>query len=116
MAKINVDKSYLYSNCKSNAHTDTLFKQLDILPFEKLVNHIIGILIYKINSGCLTQCFNSLFITNSSIHDHYTRGNNHLRNRKGKSEPIYSSSYQGLWNVILTNVNINVSFAVFKKN
>ena len=109
----------ILTNSKSNAHTDTLFKQLDILPFEKLVNHRIGILMYTINSGCLPQCLNSLFTTNNSIHDHYTRANNHLRNRKGKSESIYSTfSYQGIyiWNVILTNININVSFVVFKKN
>ena len=91
---------------------------MDILPFEKLIKHIIGIIMFKINSGGVPDCINMLFVTNSSVHDHNTRANKHLYKRKGKCEAIYRTfSYQGIyiWNLILTNININVSFPIFKK-
>ena len=94
----------ILTNSKPKSHTDILFQQMDILPFEKLVKHRTGIMMFKIHSGSVPDCISMLFVTNNSVHDHNTRANKHLHKRKGKCEAIYRTfSYQGIyiWNLIL---------------
>ena len=52
------------------AHTDPLFKDLNILTIDKLVVHRIGIAIYKINNGLFPSVLNELYKKNNVIHDH----------------------------------------------
>ena len=84
---------------------------MDVLSFEKLVQHRIGIMMFNINSGGMPDCISMLFVIDNSVHDHNTRANKQLHNREGKCEIIYRTfSYQVIyiWNIILTNININV--------
>ena len=62
----------ILTNSKPKSHTDILFHKMDILPFEKLVKHRIGIMMFKINSGGVPDCISMLFVTNNSVHDHNT--------------------------------------------
>ena len=57
------------------AHTDPLFKDLNILNIDKLVVHRIGIAMYKINNGLFSSVhvLNELYKKNIVIYDHNTR-------------------------------------------
>ena len=55
------------------AHTDPLFKDLNILTIDKLVVHRIGIAMYKINNGLCPSVLNELYKKNNVINDHNTR-------------------------------------------
>ena len=59
-----------------------------------------------------------MFKSNYEFHEHNTRNRFHLRIQKSKHEFIYNTfSHQSIyiWNMILNNLNIHVSFAKFKK-
>ena len=51
-----------------------LFKTLDILPFNLLTKHRIGIFMFKFDRGISPACIKSLFKTNADTHSHGTRG------------------------------------------
>ena len=55
------------------AHTDSLFKNFNILTIDKLVVQRIGIAMYKINNGLFPSVLNELYKNNNVIHDHNTR-------------------------------------------
>ena len=56
-----------------DAHTEPLFRQLDILTLRKLVIHRIALLMFKFNIGILPQPTMQLFIRNTDVHNHNTR-------------------------------------------
>ena len=43
------------------AHTEPIFKDLNVLTIDKLVIHRIGIMMYKFNNGLLPTVLNSLY-------------------------------------------------------
>ena len=55
------------------AHTDPLFKDMEILIIDGLVNHRIGILMYKLNSGLLPKVLCNFFKKNDDTHNYNTR-------------------------------------------
>ena len=55
------------------AHTDPIFKDLNILTIDKLVVHRIGIAMYKINNEMYPSVLNDLYKKNNDIHAHNTR-------------------------------------------
>ena len=55
------------------AHTDPLFKDLNILTIDILVVHRIGIAMYKINNSLFPSVLNELYKKNNVIHDHNTQ-------------------------------------------
>ena len=55
------------------AHTEPIFKDLNVLTINKLVIHRIGIVIYKFNNGLLPTALNSLYKKNNEIHQYDTR-------------------------------------------
>ena len=46
------------------AHTDPIFKDLNVLTIDKLVIHRIGIMMYKFKNGLLPNVLNSLYKNN----------------------------------------------------
>ena len=73
---------------------------------------------FKIHSGGVPDCISQLFMTNNYGDDDNTRANKHLHKCKGKCEAIYRTfPYQGIyiWNLVLTDINIDISFLTFKK-
>ena len=56
-----------------DAHTEPLFRQLDILNFRKLVLHRIVLLMFKYNMGKLPQPTIQLLIQNTDVHNHDTK-------------------------------------------
>ena len=56
-----------------NAHSIYIFKQLNILPLNKLVVNRIGIMMYKYANNLLPPVINDMYTTNSDVHNYTTR-------------------------------------------
>ena len=53
------------------AHTAPLFKQLNILPLDKLIFHMIGLFMYKIHPNMHPSVINKMYVQNHSIYYKY---------------------------------------------
>ena len=102
-----------------DTHTLPLFKNMNILPIDKVVIHRIGMFMFKYYNGTLPQVMNNLYIPNSEIHSYRTRQSNLLHIKKGKLN-VYTKSFGNtsarVWNVIQRKININVSASTFKRS
>ena len=108
----------IITHSKKSTPRTVLFKKMDVLPFNLLTIHRIGILMHKIHFKNAPKCIQDMFKTNCEFHKHDTRNKNHLRTQNSKREYIHNTfSYQSIyvWNMILSNLDIYVSFAKFKK-
>ena len=75
----------------------------------------IGLLMFKIAKP--TPISISRLLLNSDVHNYNTRQAHHIHSFKGNNEFIYRTfKFQSvyIWNSILQNININVSFPTFK--
>ena len=96
------------------AHTQPIFIDLSILPLDKLILHRIGIIMYKIFNGMLPVIMNELYIKNRDIHSYNTRSSNLLRVPRGTMN--FANISARLWNVLVLNIDVNVSITIFKRN
>ena len=94
------------------AHTDPLFKNLEILPIDKICIDRIGITMFKVTYELIPKPIDQLFSKNKDIHSHNTRNKDLLRVSTGTKNYIFLSS--GIWNAIVCNININVTLPHFK--
>ena len=94
------------------AHTDPLFKDLNILTIDKLVVHGIGIAMYKINNGLFPSVLNDLYKKNNVIHDHNTRTKDMFRVSLGTQ--TFSTVSARIWNALIVKFNVNVPLIRFK--
>ena len=100
------------------AHTKKLFLDTNILPFQKLVIHRIGIQMFKFNLGVSSVALNNLFVRNSNIHNYNTRNKNKLIYKL-----IYKFIYKNfryscvnIWNNITDKIDTDTSLLTFKNN
>ena len=73
---------------------------------------------FKNNVGYIPKAMESLFITNSDIHNYNTRNRDKMRSAYGKHGFMYSNfRFVGIhiWNYILDHLDINVTLPKFKK-
>ena len=96
------------------AHTDPLFKALNILTIDKLVEHRIGIAMYKINNDLFPSVLNELYKKNNVIHDHNTRAKDMFRVSLGTQ--TFSTVSARIWNAVVVKFNVNVSLSKFKES
>ena len=96
------------------AHTDPLFKDLNILTIDKLVVHRIGIAMYKINNDLFPSVLNELYKKNNVIHDHNTRAKDMFRVSLGTQN--FSTVSARIWNAVIVKFNVNVSLSKFKES
>ena len=96
------------------AHTDPLFKDLNILTIDKLVVHRIGIAMYKINIDRFPSVLNELYKKNNVIHDHNTRAKDMFRVSLGTQ--TFSTVSARIWNAVIVKFNVNVSLSKFKES
>ena len=68
------------------SHTDPIFKDLNILPFSKLVTQSIGVLMFKYSIHVLPNSIEDLFTSNISINSYNTRNKSKLRQPRSKYE------------------------------
>ena len=77
----------------------------------------IGLLMFKIAKHTVPISISRLFKLNSDVYNYNTRQAHHIHSFKGNNEFIYRTfRFQSvyIWNSILQNININVSFPTFK--
>ena len=66
------------------AHTEPLSKELNILPFPKVVIQRIALQMFKFTNMLLPSAISELFISNSAVHKYNTRNRTKLRQCFGK--------------------------------
>ena len=72
------------------AHTDPLFKNLEILPIDKIFIHRIGITMFKVTYELVPKSIHQLFSRNKDIHSHDTRNKDLLRVSTGTKKNYFS--------------------------
>ena len=63
------------------AHTDELFKDLNILPIHKVMLQRVSLQMFKYSRNTLPEGIRELFITNVTFHFHNTRNKNKVRSK-----------------------------------
>jgi len=102
---------------KRNAHTDQLFKSLDILPLKRLYIFSVLVFMFKFHHKFLPSVVDELFRTNASVHSINTRQQHLLHGpRLFSNSSMKSIRFRGvfIWNQINNEININVSTNCFK--
>ena len=98
-------------------HTEPLFIRLDILPFNKLIHHRIGLFMYKVYKDMYPTIITNMYLHNQNIFSHNTRHKPHFYLAMGYSN-LYATSFYCtsilIWNDILKNIDILLSFNRFK--
>ena len=116
-ALVKILKKYCYSPYL--AHTDELFKDLNILPIHKLMLQRVSLQMCKYSGNTLPEVIRELYITNDTFHSHNTRNKNKLRSKMSNREYMYKNfSFIGvyIWNNIQDHIPINKSYFTFKSN
>ena len=97
-----------------NTHSIHIFKQLNILPLNKLVVNRIGL---KHANNLLPPAINDLCIENCEVHNYPTR-QKHLLHVNKSNINIYSKSFGNtsacIWNAMQYKIEVNVSISKFK--
>ena len=96
------------------AHSEPLFIDLSILPFDKMYFNRISIFMYKQSNGLLPNVMNELYISKNEIHKHNTRHSVKLYISKGSDK--FSTISARVWNLLSSLINVNVSLNKFKVN
>ena len=100
-----------------SAHSTDIFKQLNILPLNKLVINRIEIIIYNHANNLLPPIINDMYTTYSDIHNYTTR-QKHLLHVNKSNINIYSKSFANtsarIWNAMQSEILVNVSISKFK--
>ena len=96
------------------AHTDLLFKNMEILIINRLVIHRIGILMYKLNCGLLSKVLCNFFKKNNEIHNYNTRTKNMFR--ISHESQTFSSVGVKLWYALSIKIDVNVTLIKFKES
>ena len=100
-----------------NAHTEPLFRQLNILDFHKLVIQRTSLMMFKYSSNNLSSPIRTMFIRNNEIHNYNTRNRTTLHVPIGTTETTYATfRFHGIyiWNLISERIPTDVSYSCFK--
>ena len=101
------------------AHTDEIFKELNILPVYKLKLQRICLQMFKYANNTLPEAISELFISNTAYHSYNTRNKQNLRHKVSKRAYMYKNfSFIGvqIWNDVQKHINVSMSFSSFKKS
>ena len=80
-----------FSPCLS--HTDPIFKDLNILPFSKLVTQRIGVLMFKYSIRALPNSIEDLYTCNVSINSYNTKNKSKLIQPRSKCEILVTEVF-----------------------
>ena len=89
------------------AHTENIFKELHILPIDKVYVSRVGIFLYKQENGLLPEVMDSLYMKTNTIHLHNTRNANKFRISTGTE--IFSHTSARIWNALESKIDVSVS-------
>ena len=59
-------------------HTEPLFIRLDLLPFNKLIHHRIGLFMYTVYKDMYPTIITNMYLHNQNIYSHNTRQKHHF--------------------------------------
>lgn len=99
------------------AHSEPLFKRLNILPLSKMYSYCIVKLMYKFRKHQVPTALNSMFETREQIHPYRTRQRTQLHLPAGRTTLVHRSfKYRGvqLWNEFSIRVDHQCSLQAFK--
>ena len=100
------------------AHTDPIFKDLHVLPIDKLIYNRIGVFMYKIVYKLQPTIINNMYTQNLNVHTHNTRQKHHLHVSIGSSD-FYTKSFHCssilIWNDIIKMLMFQLHCSNFKK-
>ena len=105
-----------FTNSHLLASSEKLYTETGSLPFVTLVKYRIELLMLKIAKYTVPISIYRLYKLNSDVHNYNTMQAHHIHSFKGNNEFIYRTfMFQSVyvWNIILHNNNINVSFPTF---
>ena len=91
------------------AHTENIFKELQILPIEKIFISRVGVFMYKHENGLLPRVMDELYMRTNTIHSHNTRNVNKLHISAG-TETFCAR----IWNALESKIDVYVSMEKFK--
>ena len=100
------------------AHTEPLFKELNKLPFPKVVNQRIAFQMITFTNKLPPSAISELFISNSAVYKYNTRNRTKLRQCFGKQDYMYRSfkfSAVYIWNTLLDSIHTHSYYHTFKK-
>ncbi len=104
-------------SAKYKAHSEPIFKQLNMLPFKKLYGYFVLLFMFKFANNLLPLIFENMFVQNTAICSYNTRQSNKLQIPKYKTTAIHKTiCYTGvkLWNTIIDHLTINCTIFTFK--
>ena len=104
-------------SAKYKAHSEPIFKQLNMLPFKKLYEYFVLLFMFKFANNLLPLIFENMFVQNTAICSYNTRQSNKLQIPKYKTTAIHKTiCYTGvkLWNTIIDHLTINCTIFTFK--
>ena len=73
---------------------------------------------YKCNFQDIPNVIKSMFMFNQDVHSYNTRNSNLIHVPVARTELLYKTfKFRGIhiWNDVLVNIDVNVSFVLFKK-
>ena len=72
---VKLQKRAIRTICGENklAHTEPLFKKMNLFNFSELCIYSIGIFMFKFHSSLLPSIFSNFFTYNRNVHGHFTR-------------------------------------------
>ena len=119
LLKLNNKLLRIILNKKMDTPVKELYKDQNTLPITLLHDFNIIVLIFKCyyHKNQVPEIFQHYFITNNTLHNHYTRNNNDLfvkpfTSSWGKRNLLYHGS--NLWNELPTNIKQFASVESFK--
>ena len=100
-----------------NTPSIDIFKNLNILPLDKIVVDRIGVMMYTYANDLLPPALNYLYTSNSDVHNYTTR-QRHLLHVNKCDINTYSNSFGNasalIWNVLQSKIDVNILLSKFK--
>ena len=100
-----------------NTPSIDIFKNLNILPLDKLVVDRIGVMMYKYAIDLLPPALNYVYTSNINVHT-YTTLQRHILHVNKSNMNTYPNSFGNtsarIWNVLQSRIEINISLSKFR--
>ena len=109
----------IISAAEFNAHTDPLFKELNVLKINQLYIFKTFLFMFKYHKQVLPEIFKDLFIYSSSVHGYNTRhasNENFLSNLAASTRRTQTIRFNGvkIWNTLSNLIDVNCSLPALK--
>ncbi len=99
-----------------NAHTADLFKDLNLLPVDKLWNFQVGKFMYMSLNNQLPVCLSNIYRVNNDIHNHNTRQRlepHRMKQRTTLAANSFISKGPSLWHELPNNLKTSENIKIF---